>query len=64
MPVVSSITPPICGLPNAPAPKLCATAGIPHAALVQEFALMFMVRRIEVDYFRPAHIDEFADRAN
>jgi len=33
-------------------------AGIPHAALVQEFSLMFVVCRIEVDYFRPAHIDE------
>lgn len=33
-------------------------AGLPHAALVREFALMLVVRRIEVDYLRPAHIDE------
>jgi acyl-CoA thioester hydrolase len=33
-------------------------AGIPHAALVQEFSLLFVVRRIEVDYLRPAHIDD------
>jgi acyl-CoA thioester hydrolase len=33
-------------------------AGIPHAALVQEFAVMLVVRRIEVDYLRPAHIDD------
>ena len=33
-------------------------AGIPHAALVQEFALMFMVRRIEVDYLHPARLDD------
>ena len=31
--------------------------GIPHAELVQQFASMFVVRRIEVDYLRPAHID-------
>jgi acyl-CoA thioester hydrolase len=32
--------------------------GIPHAELVQQFASMFVVRRIEVDYLRPAHIDD------
>ena len=32
--------------------------GIPHAALVARFALMFVVRRIKVDYLRPARVDE------
>jgi acyl-CoA thioester hydrolase len=33
-------------------------AGVPHAELVRNFALMLVVRRIEVDYLRPAHIDD------
>jgi acyl-CoA thioester hydrolase len=33
-------------------------AGIPHAALVERFNLMFVVRRAEVDYQRPARLDE------
>ena len=33
-------------------------AGIPHAELVQRFTLMFVVRRLEVDYLRPARLDE------
>jgi acyl-CoA thioester hydrolase len=33
-------------------------AGIPHADLVQRCNLMFVVRRIEVDYLRPAHLDD------
>jgi acyl-CoA thioester hydrolase len=33
-------------------------AGIPHADLVQRFNLMFVVRRIEVDYLRPARLDD------
>jgi acyl-CoA thioester hydrolase len=32
--------------------------GIPHAALVERYNLMFVVRRIKVDYLRPARIDE------
>jgi acyl-CoA thioester hydrolase len=32
--------------------------GIPHSEMVGRFALMFMVRRIEVDYLRPARPDE------
>jgi acyl-CoA thioester hydrolase len=32
--------------------------GIPHAELLQRFTLMFVVRRIEVDYLRPAHLDD------
>jgi acyl-CoA thioester hydrolase len=32
--------------------------GIPHAELVRQFASMFVVRRIEVDYLRPAHVDD------
>jgi acyl-CoA thioester hydrolase len=33
-------------------------AGIPHAELVQRFTLMFVVRRVEVDYLRPARLDD------
>lgn len=33
-------------------------AGIPHAELVERFGLMFMVRRIEVDYVRGARLDD------
>jgi acyl-CoA thioester hydrolase len=33
-------------------------AGIPHAELLKLFALMFVVRRIEVDYLRPARVDD------
>jgi acyl-CoA thioester hydrolase len=32
--------------------------GIPHAELLGRHTLMFMVRRIEVDYLRPARLDE------
>jgi acyl-CoA thioester hydrolase len=32
--------------------------GIPHAELLERFCLMFMVRRIEVDYLRPARVDD------
>jgi acyl-CoA thioester hydrolase len=32
--------------------------GIPHAEMVGHFSLMFMVRRIEVDYLRPARPDD------
>ena len=39
-------------------------AGIPHAELLERFTLMFVVRRIEVDYLRPARLDEFAHRGN
>ena len=33
-------------------------AGIPHADLVQRCGLMFMVHRIEVEYARPARLDD------
>jgi len=32
--------------------------GIPHAALIARYGLMFVVRRIKVDYLRPARLDE------
>jgi acyl-CoA thioester hydrolase len=31
---------------------------IPHAELLEQYSLMFMVRRIKVDYLRPARLDE------
>jgi acyl-CoA thioester hydrolase len=33
-------------------------AGIPHAALVERFHRMFMVHRAEIDYVRPAVLDD------
>lgn len=33
-------------------------AGIPHAKLVERFNLMFMVHRAEIDYVRPAMLDQ------
>lgn len=33
-------------------------AGIPHAELVERFSLMFMVHRAEIDYVRPAMLDD------
>src|SRR5215475_11307805 len=33
-------------------------AGIPHAELLANYGVMFMVRRIEVDYLRPARLDD------
>ena len=33
-------------------------AGIPHAELLERFTLMFVVRRVEVDYLRPARLDD------
>jgi acyl-CoA thioester hydrolase len=32
--------------------------GVPHAALVSDFGLMFVVRRIKLDYLRPAYVDD------
>jgi acyl-CoA thioester hydrolase len=33
-------------------------AGIPHAEMVQQHGLMFVVRRVEVEYLRPARVDD------
>ena len=33
-------------------------AGIPHADMVGQFGLMFMVHRAEIDYVRPAMLDD------
>jgi acyl-CoA thioester hydrolase len=33
-------------------------AGIPHAKLVERFNLMFMVHHVEIDYVRPATLDD------
>ena len=33
-------------------------AGVPHAELVDRFGLMFMVHRAEIDYVRPAMLDD------
>jgi acyl-CoA thioester hydrolase len=32
--------------------------GVPHAELLRDNGVMFMVRRIEVDYLRPARLDD------
>ncbi|MGD0102824.1 MAG: tol-pal system-associated acyl-CoA thioesterase [Rhodopila sp.] len=33
-------------------------AGVPHANMVARFSLMFMVHRVEIDYVRPAMLDD------
>ena len=33
-------------------------AGIPHAELLERYRLMLVVRRVQVDYVRPARIDD------
>jgi len=32
--------------------------GIPHAEMTEHFGLMFVVRRVEVDYLHPARLDD------
>jgi len=32
--------------------------GVPHAALVSDFGVMFVVRRVKLDYLRPARVDD------
>ena len=32
--------------------------GIPHAEMTERFGLMFVVRRVEVDYLRPGRLDD------
>jgi acyl-CoA thioester hydrolase len=32
--------------------------GVPHATLIAQYGLMFVVRRIKVDYLRPARLDD------
>jgi acyl-CoA thioester hydrolase len=32
--------------------------GVPHADMVRECNLMFVVRRVKLDYFRPARLDD------
>ncbi len=33
-------------------------AGLPHAAMLAEHGVMFMVRRVQIEYFRPARLDD------
>jgi acyl-CoA thioester hydrolase len=33
-------------------------AGIPHAEMVERYSVMFMVHRAEIDYVRPAMLDD------
>lgn len=34
------------------------TGGVPHAELVRDHGLIFVVRRAEMDYLRPARLDD------
>ncbi|GAN76959.1 tol-pal system-associated acyl-CoA thioesterase [Acidisphaera rubrifaciens] len=36
-------------------------AGMPHATLMERHGLMFVVRRVEVEYLRPARLDDLLD---
>ncbi len=38
--------------------EMLREAGAPHAALLRDHGLMFMVRRVEVEYLRPALLDD------
>ena len=38
--------------------ELLRHAGVPHEDLVRQEGLIFVVRRIEIDYLRPARLDE------
>jgi acyl-CoA thioester hydrolase len=38
--------------------ELLRALGVPHAELVEKFGLMFVVRRIKLDYWRPARVDD------
>ena len=58
MPAASSTTPTICATPSAPAPKPCATWASRMPRWCAQCGLMFVVRRIEVDYLRPARLDD------
>jgi len=33
-------------------------AGLPHAQMVAEHGVMFMVRRVQIEYLRPARLDD------
>ena len=33
-------------------------AGLPHAAMLAEHGVMFMVRRVQIEYLRPARLDD------
>ncbi len=33
-------------------------AGLPHAAMVDQHGVMFMVRRLDLEYLRPARLDD------
>ena len=33
-------------------------AGVPHSELVTEYGLIFVVHRVEMDYLRPARLDD------
>ena len=38
--------------------ELLRSAGVPHEDLVRNEGLMFVVRRVKMDYLRPARLDE------
>ena len=37
--------------------------GVPHAELAEQHGLIFVVRRVEMDYVRPARLDDLLDVA-
>lgn len=41
--------------------EMMREAGVPHAAMVEREKVMFAVRRCEVDYLRPARLDDLLD---
>ena len=41
--------------------EMLRLAGIPHAAMVEKEGVYFAVRRAEIDYLRPAKLDDLLD---
>ncbi len=58
MPAASSITRTTCAMPSGHAPRPCARSDVPHAEMVRDCNLMFVVRRVKLDYLRPARLDD------
>ena len=44
--------------PSAPAARPLRDAGVPHSELVRNEGLIFVVRRVKMDYLRPARLDD------
>ena len=55
-------TPPICAGPSGRGRKPCARPGSRTRSMMERHGAILVVRRIEVEYVRPARLDDAADR--